>query len=116
MTALLGLLIISLLLLGGVVSLCSNINERRKKSKLMKMFNSINVGDIFIMSINSENPFNPRWGDTVVVLDKKINKNGVPYIKYSESEDSVWIRHVPLTTFIGVYEYIPYTGQDKEQS
>ena len=115
MIAVLSALVVAFLLAGGGVCLYSEANKRRKKKKLMKVYDSINIGDVFIMSISSDDPFKPRWGDTVVILDKKINKNGVPYIKYSYSEKSPCINHVPLTTFIGVHNYIPYTGQDKEE-
>ena len=108
-------LVVAFLLAGGIVYSYSKINKRREKKKLMKVYDSINIGDVFIMNISSDDPFKPQWGDTVVILDKKINKNGVPYIKYSYSEKSPYINHVPLMTFIGVYNYIPYTGQDKEQ-
>lgn len=86
-------LIISLLLIFlGVVLIWSCIDDRRANRELWRRFNKLKPGDKVkgaIRSINS-NPFEEDVCEyDIEIIDKKIGKDGIPYVKYKYSDGSV---------------------------
>lgn len=64
---------------------------KKDKEELLEMFNNINIGDKIDCRINNltDNPFEKKYYDyTVEIIDKRINDNNIPYIKYRFEDGS----------------------------
>ena len=84
------------------------------KSKNRKWFNSVQIGDVYIEDNREYNPFLNRWGSKITITDKKTGDNGLMYVKYTNERTS----YKEISSFgflIEVRNFVPYTGQDKEQ-
>lgn len=86
-------LVISLsLIFFGVVLIWSCIDDRRVNRELWRRFNKLKPGDkvkCAIRNINS-NPFEEDvYEYDVEIIDKKIGKDGNPYIKYKYNDGSI---------------------------
>lgn len=92
------------------------IRKRILKKKLMKTYDSIKLGDIFIRRIDSDDPFKKQWGHTIIIVDKKTNRKGVPFIKYKYNAESDKYQVMTLEDLVVVCNYEPYAGQDKQSN
>ena len=84
------------------------------KRKNRKWFDSVQIGDVYIEDNREYNPFLNRWGSKITITDKKIGDNGLMYVKYINERTS----YKEISSFeflIEVRNFVPYTGQDKEQ-
>ena len=88
--------------------------EYCRKRKNRKWFKSVQIGDRYIMDNREPNPFSSQWGGVITITDKRIGNNGLMYVKY-RSGDSRYEESSSFELLIETYDYIPYTGQDKEQ-
>ena len=104
--------IVALVLLGiyGVAMLAVNLRNQYWRHQL----ETIEIGAKYIRVNDGEDPFDEKYGAVVVIEDKQVNKHGKPYVKYRLKGSMFDGTSVSLRTFIEVYKYIPYTGQDKE--
>lgn len=87
----------------------------REKSKWNRLYKSIQIGDRFIQEHQHDDPYLQRWGGIVFILGKMKNKDGVPYVLYSEQMTEAMALSSPLELFIKERHYIPYNNQDKKQ-
>ena len=76
------------------------------------MYDSIQIGDKYIKNLHKTNPFEKQWGGMITIVDKKMNKDGVPYVKYS---DGYFKMSKDLPSLIETFHYEPYNNQDKKQ-
>ena len=64
---------------------------KKDKKEILKKFSNINIGDKVVCRINNltDNPFEKKYYDyTVEIIDKRINENNVPYVKYKFEDGS----------------------------
>lgn len=50
--------------------------------KLINQYDAIHIGDVYIQNLNESNPYYTTWGSKVEIIDKRLNNEGVPYVKY----------------------------------
>lgn len=81
--------------------------------KLLKIYESIQIGDEYIRNKYEANPFYPSFEDKVKITDKRLNKDGIPYVKF-DGEHMPFCVSASLYEFLEIKHYEPYTGQDKE--
>ena len=89
------------------------IIEREKIIRVKKLYDSVQIGDKYIQKFNRPNPFERQWGGVITILDKKISKGGVPYVKYLDSLGLECSSN--LMYLIEDLHYEPYNNQDKKQ-
>lgn len=68
-----------------------SVTLKKDKKELRKRFSEINIGEKIECRITnlSDNPFEEKHYDyTVEIIDKRINENDVPYIKYRYEDGS----------------------------
>ncbi|MBQ8889810.1 MAG: hypothetical protein IJY59_10065 [Bacteroidaceae bacterium] len=105
-----GIAALVLLVIYGAAGLAVNLRNRYWRHQL----ETIEIGARYIRVYDSEDPFDEKYGAVVVIEDKQVNKYGEPYVKYRLKGSMFDGTSVSLRTFIEVYKYVPYTGQDKE--
>lgn len=81
---------------------------RRKNRKL---FESVQIGDLYIQNLHQPNPFQRQWGNVITIIDKKLGEDGILYVKYQEGLCSA--KNASFTYLIDVLDYEPYNNQDK---
>ena len=99
----------------GLILGIPTVIEYYRKRKNRKWFNSVQIGDVYIEDNREYNPFLNRWGSKITITDKKIGDNGLMYVKYINERTS----YKEISSFeflIETRHFVPYTGQDKEQS
>ena len=94
------------------VAIVLNYFNNSEKKKLMKIYDSIQIGDEYIMNKREADPFFPNYEGKVVIKEKKVNKDGVPYVMF-KGENNISFYSCSLWEFLEVRHYEPYTGQDK---
>lgn len=95
--------ILCLVFFGMVITLpfYAYYSIKKDKKEVLKRFNKINIGDKIDCRINNltDNPFEKKYYDyTVEIIDKCINDNNIPYIKYRFEDGSE--RSEKLTDFL----------------
>lgn len=89
------------------------IIEREKIIRGKKLYDSVQIGDKYIQKFNRSNPFERQWGGVITILDKKMNGEGIPYVKYV---DYLGLEcSANLMYLIENSDYVPYNNQDKKQ-
>ena len=83
--------------------------------KLREQFDAIHIGDVYIQNLNESNPYYTTWGSKVEIIDKRLNNEGVPYVKYRVLTCSNTTYCCTLEEFLNVRLYEPYIGQDEEE-
>lgn len=84
--------------------------HERKRCK--KLYDSVQIGDKYIENLRPSNPYRQKWGNIITIIDKRMNEDGIPYVKYLErgrferSESLIY-----LTEYL---HYEPYNNQDKK--
>lgn len=86
----------------------SGILLRRKNRKL---FESVQIGDLYIQNLHQPNPFQSQWGNVITIIDKKLGEDGILYVKYQEGLCSA--KNASFTYLIDMLDYEPYNNQDK---
>ena len=115
MIVIMGILLVALLIVGGGACLYTWFQKKKKRVDWNKMYDNIQRGDLFIENLHESNPYKKQWGRKVEIIDKRVNNEGIPYIKYLEldcpfeSTDST-----KLEVFIEYMHYEPYNNQDIE--
>ena len=106
---------ISAVILFSVVSLFGIhwLSEWRRKKKQKVLFESVSIGDKYIRNRHEANPFRAQWGETVTIIDKRMSKDGIVYVKYKGTNEC-FSHDEALSYMIEVLHYEPYTGQDKQ--
>ena len=85
--------------------------HERKRCK--KLYDSVQIGDKYIENLRPSNPFEQKWGNIITITDKRMNEDGIPYVKYLVRE-----RFESSESLIFLIEYLhyePYNNQDKKQ-
>ena len=98
----------------GLILGIPTVIEYYRKRKNRKWFNSVQIGDKYIREAREVNPFLAQWGSLITIVDKKMGKDGLMYVKYTY-EGSSYENINNFQSLIEDCHYIPYTGQDKEQ-
>ena len=83
------------------------------KSKNRKWFKSVQIGDEYIKHKRESNPYLGQWGDVIIIIDKKMGKDGLMYVKFTY-RGSECVYNNSFESLIEFSNYVPYTGQDKE--
>lgn len=86
----------------------SKILLRRENRKL---FESVQIGDLYIQNLHQPNPFQSQWGNVNTIIDKKLGEDGILYVKYQEGLRSA--KDASFTYLIDVLDYEPYNNQEK---
>lgn len=87
--------------------------EWRKRIKWKKLYDSVQIGDKYIQNRSNSNPFERQWGEVITITDKKMNADGIPYVKYLG--DMGFECSKSLISLIEYWDYEPYNNQDKQQ-
>ena len=106
-------LIVLVVIVCVLVFVVPSLIEWQKRKKGKKMYDSVQIGDKYIENLRPSNPFGQKWGDIITIIDKRMNEDGVPYVKYLESER--FERSESLIYLIEYLHYEPYNNQDKKQ-
>lgn len=106
------LIILVIVLLGFAIVFIPHTSEVKK---LRKLYDAIHIGDVYIKNLNESNPYYTTWGSKVEIIDKKLNNEGVPYVKYRVLTCSNTTYCCSLEDFLNVRHYEPYIGQDEEE-
>ena len=85
--------------------------HERKRCK--KLYDSAQIGDKYIKNLRPSNPYGQKWGDIITIIDKRMNEDGIPYVKYLERER--FERSESLIYLIEYLHYEPYNNQDKKK-
>lgn len=85
--------------------------HERKRCK--KLYDSAQIGDKYIKNLRPSNPYGQKWGDIITIIDKRMNEDGIPYVKYLAS--GRFERSESLIYLIEYLHYEPYNNQDKKQ-
>ena len=87
--------------------------EWRRKKKQKVLFESVSIGDKYIRNMHEANPFRAQWSETITIIDKRMSKDGIVYVKYKGANE--YLSHdETLSYMIEALHYEPYTGQDKQ--
>lgn len=92
------------------------ILHNNEVEKLRKQYDAIHIGDVYIQNLNESNPYYTTWGSKVEIIDKRLNNEGVPYVKYRVITCSNTTYCCTLEDFLKVRHYEPYIGQDAEEN
>lgn len=84
--------------------------HERKRCK--KLYDSVQIGDKYIENLRPSNPYKQKWGDIITIIDKRMNEDGIPYVKYIER--GRFERSESLRYLIEYLHYEPYNNQDKK--
>lgn len=106
------LIILGIVLLGFAFFFIPDYDEVKK---LRKQYDAIHVGDVYIQNLNESNPYYTTWGSKVEIIDKRLNNEGVPYVKYRVPTCSNTTYCCTLGEFLNVRHYESYIGQDEEE-
>lgn len=85
--------------------------HERKRCK--KLYDSVQIGDKYIENLRPANPYGQKWGDIITIIDKRMNEDGISYVKYLAS--GRFERSESLIYLIEYLHYEPYNNQDKKQ-
>ena len=88
--------------------------EHYRKFKNRKWFKSVQIGDEYIKHKRESNPYLDQWGSVIIIVDKKMGKDGLMYVKFTY-RGSERVYNDSFESLIEFSNYVPYTGQDKEQ-
>ena len=80
----------------------------RRKNRIL--FESVQIGDLYIQNLHQPNPFQSQWGNVITIIDKKLGEDGILYVKYQEGLCSA--KNASFTYLIDVLDYEPYNNQD----
>lgn len=105
------LIILGIVLIAYAIVFIPHTSEVKK---LRKQYDAIHVGDVYIQNLNESNPYYTTWGSKVEIIDKRLNNEGVPYVKYRVLTCSNTTYCCTLEEFLNVRHYEPYIGQDEE--
>ena len=105
------LIILGIVLIAYAIVYIPHTNEVKK---LRKQYDAIHIGDVYIQNLNESNPYYTTWGSKVEIIDKRLNNEGVPYVKYRVLTCSNTTYCCTLEEFLNVRHYEPYIGQDEE--
>lgn len=84
-----------------------------KRKRCKKLYDSVKVGDKYIENFRPSNPYGQKWGDIITIIDKRMNEDGIPYVKYLERRR--FERSESLIYLLEYLHYEPYNNQDKKQ-
>lgn len=116
MIAIMDVLLVTLLIVGGGVCLYTWFQKKKKRVDWNKMYNDIQRGDLFIENLHEPNPYRKQWGRKVEIMDKRMNNEGIPFVQYRELDCPFEIMDsTKLEVFIEYLHYEPYNNQDREQ-
>ena len=99
------LIILGIVLLAYAIVYIPHISEVKK---LRNQYDAIHVGDVYIQNLNESNPYYTTWGSKVEIIDKRLNNEGVPYVKYRVLTCSNTTYCCTLEEFLNVRHYEPY--------
>ena len=116
MITIMDILLVALLIVGSVVCLYTWFQNKKKRVDWNKIYDNIQRGDLFIENLHEQNPYKKQWGRKVEIIDKQVNNEGIPYIKYLELDCPFEnISSGELKIFIEFMGFEPYNNQDKKQ-
>lgn len=107
------LIILGIVLIAYAMVLIPYTSEVKK---LRNQYDAIHIGDVYIQNLNESNPYYTTWGNKVEIIDKRLNNEGVPYVKYRVLTCSNTTYCCTLEEFLNVRHYEPYIGQDAEEN
>ena len=86
------------------------ISEILLRRKNRKLFESVQIGDLYIQNLHQPNPFQSQWGNVITIIDKKLGEDGILYVKYQEG--LCCAKNASFTYLIDELDYEPYNNQD----
>lgn len=107
------MVLLELLTVFSIVFTFMYIIPAHEKKRCKKLYDSVQIGDKYIENLRPSNPFGQKWGGIITIIDKRMNEDGIPYVKYLERER--FERSESLIYLIEYLHYEPYNNQDKKQ-
>ena len=105
------IVIASLITVAVIVIADMYISEILLRRINRKLFDSVQIGDLYIQNLHQPNPFQSQWGNVITIIDKKLGEDGILYVKYQEGLRCA--KNASFTYLIDVLDYEPYNNQDK---
>ena len=105
-----GVFLIFVIIIMISLALTPTFSDRKKKKKVIREFEELVGGEIYINRNDSKDPFkNPfkNIEEYVKILDKKLNSEGVRYVQYKKMyahSDSSYVGSMEWDTFIRIYK------------
>lgn len=107
------MVLLALLTVFSIVFTFMYIIPAHEQRRCKKLYDSVKVGDKYIENLRPANPYEHKWGNIITIIDKRMNEDGIPYVKYLERER--FERSESLIYLIEYLHYEPYNNQDKKQ-
>ena len=107
------MVLLALLTVFSIFFTCMYIIPAHERKRCKKLYDSVQIGDKYIENLRPSNPYGQKWGDIITIIDKRMNEDGIPYVKYLERER--FERSESLIYLIEYLHYEPYNNQDKKQ-
>ena len=107
------MVLLALLTVFSIFFTCMYIIPAHERKRCKKLYDSVQIRDKYIENLRPSNPYGQKWGDIITIIDKRMNEDGIPYVKYLERER--FERSESLIYLIEYLHYEPYNNQDKKQ-
>lgn len=107
------MVLLALLTVFSIAFTSMYIIPAHKRKRCKKLYDSVQIGDKYIENLRPSNPYGQKWGDIITIIDKRMNEDGIPYVKYLERER--FERSESLIYLIEYLHYEPYNNQDKKK-
>ena len=107
------MVLLALLTIFSIVFTFMYIIPAHERKRCKKLYDSVQIGDKYIENLRPSNPYGQKWGDIITIIDKRMNEDGIPYVKYLERER--FERSESLIYLIEYLHYEPYNNQDKKK-
>lgn len=107
------MVLLALLTIFSIVFTFMYIIPAHERKRCKKLYDSVKIGDKYIENLRPSNPYGQKWGDIITIIDKRMNEDGIPYVKYLERER--FERSESLIYLIEYLHYEPYNNQDKKK-
>lgn len=107
------MVLLALLTVFSIVFTFMYIIPAHERKRCKKLYDSVQIGDKYIENLRPSNPYGQKWGDIITIIDKRMNEDGIPYVKYLARGQ--FERSESLIYLIEYLHYEPYNNQDKKQ-
>ena len=101
-----GVFLIFVIIILLSLALTPTFSDRKKKKKVIREFEELVGGEIYINRNDSKDPFKDIE-ENAKILDKKLNSEGVRYVQYKKMythSDSSYVGSMEWDTFIRIYK------------
>ena len=111
-------MVLVLIVVFGLPALALGLNwlvDRNEEKEWKEKFDTIHIGDKFILYLNNDNPFKGQYGQIVEITGKASVCGKRFYLEYKTGEAHVAIHDsCSIQDFFDIYHYIPYNYQDEQ--